>query len=129
MPMFILEDKDGGQFPIVIGDGFSGDEGKDAAKEFVIEKIKEFEAVRLGFISEAWVIEAKHPGMDVKTRPSEHEDRREIVQYYVEDKSGFSKLAYSYILRPEHGEPKLSPVKTLGDDWTRQEGRFVGWFS
>jgi hypothetical protein len=92
---------------------------------FVIRKV-----VRYVFIDEAWLLEAKG-GLDpadllraARKGISGHPDRREVLLLNAEDRHGGHIMGRRYILRPEHGKPKLSPMTILGHDETA--GRMVG---
>jgi len=79
-------------------------------------------------ISEAWIVECwakdAQKALDRLARfetLADHPDRREALTVTAADKDGNVIGGYFYILRPEHGPPKLSPLhnddvrETLGD--------------
>lgn len=108
-PMWILESQTE-VVPIVAP--FDCDATKDAASEFVRAKAKEIKAEVSGFMAEAWVVEADKDTV-INVMPRNHEDRREVIHIYAEDKSGTQLMGHYYILRPEHGKAKLSPFKQM----------------
>ena len=68
---------------------------------------------RYAFVCEAWTI-ATNSMAEVQRwvgRIAEHQDRREILTIHAEDRDGRGLIGYYYILRPEHGPPKLSPLQ------------------
>ena len=79
------------------------------------------------FIDEAWCVEVRDPKqLDFVDRVGarNHEDRREIVMLIAETRDGQRMVGHRYILRPEHGKPKLMPLKIMGEGET--SGRMVG---
>lgn len=118
IPMWVIIGKNDDIVPIL--SPFSSDEEKDATAEFIRSKAKEMDAKPVGFMCEAWVVEAK-AGTKIDCQPSQHTDRREVIQIYAEDKPG-SLFGTYYILRPEHGKAKLSPFKVFDGD---ASGRFT----
>src|SRR4051812_4400618 len=113
-PMWLIEAKDGTVQPVTTQ--FDGPESKAAAAKEVAKIMNDMDAVRYGFMAEAWSIalDKDHPDFDradnVDVR--EHRDRREVVYLMVEDKDGGYLSGAFYILRPEKGTAKLSPFKT-----------------
>ncbi len=97
---------------------FSSSEEKDAVVAFVREKAKEMNADLVGFMAEAWTVSVKKDsGINIRgIVPSEHDDRREVINIVAEDKAGNTAAGFYYILRPENGKPVLSPFKDLGND-------------
>jgi hypothetical protein len=97
----------------------------DHEKDIVVKGLRRMFAAnhvkRYAFIVEAWVAEVKT--LD-GPRPSEHPDRREVLMIHAEDRSGESIIGYYYILRPEHGPPKLSPLDVM--DYDQTTGRMMG---
>lgn len=131
MPIFILENKDGWLLPIITP--FEGDGSKETVAKLVKEKSTNIDAQHIGFMCEAWVIEAKEGRLSEdeldglkngSLTPSEHPDRREVVHIVVESKDGSFVGGQFYILRPEVGKPRLSPFKKMPDG-----GKFTGRFS
>lgn len=123
-PMWILEDRDGNQTALVTP--FDGDDTKEKVAEYLAEFIRERHIVRYGFMSEAYVLEVgkDHPDYDraERLRPSQHQDRREVLNFHVESADGQIGGQY-YILRPEYGKAKLSPLKEM--DGNAIGGRFA----
>lgn len=125
LPMWVLVARVPERQIVPILAPFSCKEEKDAAVHFVREKAKEINADLVGFMAEAWTVSVqKDTYVKGSIVPSEHEDRREVINIYSEDKSGHTLAGFFYILRPEHGKPKLSPFKSLGDD-AGMAGRFA----
>ena len=88
---------------------------------------------RYVFMDEAWILEAhdRIPSREEMQRIQReglehHPDRREILMFSAEDRRGNRLMAHRFILRPERGKAKLSPLKVI--DWTEGEtkGRMVG---
>ena len=81
------------------------------------------------FMSEAWVLHAG-PGADIdginRRGLSEHPDRREAIMFAAENRDGDEQTACRFILRPEHGKAKLSPLKMDDMKNRTSEGRMVG---
>jgi hypothetical protein len=101
----------------------------DEEKEIVVKGLRKMFAVnqvkRYAFIVEAWVAQiAPFEQPEDVPRPSEHPDRREVLMIHAEDRSGESIIGYYYILRPEHGPPKLSPLDIQPYD--QMAGRMMG---
>jgi len=117
-PMWVLESATE-IVPIVAP--FDGDESKDIIANFVRNKAKEMKAEVSGFMAEAWMV-SLDKNQKLEKMPSEHEDRREIIQVFAEDKSGVKIMGTYYILRPEYGKAKLSPFKIMDGS---AEGRFT----
>ena len=117
-PMWILESATE-IIPIIAP--FEGDDSKDMAVVFVRHKAKEIKADVSGFMAEAWMV-SMDKDEKLNRMPSQHEDRREIIQVYAEDRSGAKLMGMYYILRPEFGKAKLSPLKMMDGDAT---GRFT----
>ena len=104
-------------------------EDKDMAVS-LIKALFELESVEtFVFMSEAWILHAG-PGADIdginRRGLSEHPDRREAIMFAAENRDGEEQTACRFILRPEHGKAKLSPLKM--DDMKNREssGRMVG---
>jgi hypothetical protein len=93
-------------------------------KMFAAKQVKRF-----AFIVEAWTVtmqteEDVNGVKDGSLRPSEHPDRREVLIIHAEDRDGESIIGQYYILRPEHGPPKLSPLEVM--PYTCTKGRMMG---
>jgi hypothetical protein len=88
---------------------------------------------RYVFMDEAWILDTQNrvPGPDEWKRIerdglSEHPDRREILMLTAEDRHGNIITAHRYILRPEHGKAKLSPLEIRDMTEGHSVGRMVG---
>lgn len=106
---------------------------KDAVAEKVKEFIKKQKATAYVSAIEAWVVEIPKGGdmpREIKEgRSLKHNpDRRELINILAEDNQGNSVSGCYYILRPEHGKPKLSPLKVFPKA-TKTEGRFTNMFA
>lgn len=123
-PMWVLITPDKVMF--VIAD-FETSKQKDDAIAAVKKLTKDHDAKIVGFICEAWsvALDASHPDFDKMNdiTPSQHPDRREIIQVYREI-GGLIEAGSFYILRPEHGKAKLSPFKSWTEDGM-SGGRFT----
>jgi hypothetical protein len=105
-------------------------EDKDMAVG-LIKALMELEDVETYvFMSEAWILE-RAQGDDIAMADryglSGHPDRREVIMFAAENRNGEEQTARRYILRPEHGKAKLSPL--VLDDMTQigqSSGRMVG---
>jgi hypothetical protein len=94
---------------------------------FAIENIDHYV-----YFTEAWIIDNTRSGqpLDLDKIKREgvrnHPDRREVVMFIAENRDGEILTASRYILRPEHGKAKLTPLKI--DDLTNFEssGRMFG---
>jgi hypothetical protein len=89
--------------------------------------------VRYVFIDEAWIVDKAHvraaevanlEAWVAKHGVSNHPDRREVVMFLAEDLAGCLH-AHRFILRPEHGKPKLSPLKFITSE-AKARGRMIG---
>jgi hypothetical protein len=107
---------------------------KDKAVEIAKAAFAKYNVVQYVFIDEAWILDTVRrrlpKGDEWRKIKSEglrdHPDRREILMYSAESRKGEQFMGHRYILRPEHGPPKLSPLtirETSGDYST---GRMVG---
>lgn len=107
---------------ILIATPWSSDDEKDMTVKALRLMFAEKQVKRFAFVVEAWVASVKTLA-DV-TRPSEHPDRREVLMITAEDRDGSSIMGWYYILRPEIGPPKLSPLEQKPFDATT--GRMMG---
>jgi hypothetical protein len=103
---------------------------KDTAVEIVRALFEERKVLRYVFFDEAWIVGAKEPASLMATMAfakrhgvRNHPDRREVVMFCAEDQTT-TVQAHRYILRPEHGKAKLSPLNWL--DAGESEGRMIG---
>jgi hypothetical protein len=85
------------------------------------------------FMDEAWILDDRKgslPPQDWAKIQREgirnHPDRREAVMFAAENRHGKMLTGTRFILRPENGRPKLSPLRL--DDMSHMEssGRMVG---
>ena len=109
----------------LIATPWSNDEEKQITvnglrKMFAAKQVK-----RYAFIVEAWIAQVTTM-REVRDgpRPSQHPDRREVLMITAEDRDGSQIIGQYYILRPEHGPPKLSPLEVQPYDSTT--GRMIG---
>lgn len=99
---------------------------KDQAMILVRAFFELHDIVRYIFIDEAWIVIGRgdDPRLDLNTKASTHPDRREIVMFSAEDETG-QYLGRRFILRPEHGPAKLSPL-TMAEAGGTLQGRMIG---
>jgi len=112
---------------IIIATPWSNDFEKNAVEHHLRKMFQATGVKRLAFISEAWVATIHKPSAETLAnppRPSEHPDRREVLMISAENREGDSLSGFFYILRPEHGTPKLSPLHM--NDYDQMSGRFTG---
>jgi len=79
------------------------------------------------FLSEAWILHTTKERDPVIPGSLEyHPDRREAIMFTAENRDGESQTARRFILRPEHGKAKLTPL--VFDDMgnIQSSGRMVG---
>lgn len=124
-PAWIAVNKRGSHVPLVIPDMSD----KDRVAQIVRDFLKEQGATRYVSMLECWLYIGKELPQEIKEGKSleHHPDRREAINIHAEDNEGHSISGHMFILRPEHGKPKLSPIKIHSED-TEHEGRFVGMF-
>ena len=128
LPMYHAFKSNGDQFVIASPDIHD----KDVAVGIVKAKFDTEDVESYVFMSEAWVLEQAAVGGPEIERAmqhglSEHPDRREVIAFSAENRDGQMQTARRYILRPEHGKAKLTPLKL--DDMvsiTESRGRMVG---
>ncbi|SRR5580765_6303086 len=108
-------------------------EHKDAGIQAIREQFEKEDVEIYVFISEAWLLETKrsHDRQDLakiaRQGIGNHPDRREVIAFSAENRKGEMLTGRRYILRPEHGKAKLSPL--MLDDMqklTESSGRMVG---
>jgi len=106
---------------------------KDTSTALVRAFMELSEVVRYIVMDEAWTLDTSErlvSSTELKRIKlegvSQHPDRREAIMIVGEDETGFY-TARRYILRPEHGKPKLTPFQFdeshPGGQW---EGRMIG---
>jgi hypothetical protein len=110
---------------ILIATPWEGDDDKRITVDALRQMFAAKQVKRFAFIVEAWIarVSTKEEVWD-GPRPSEHPDRREVLMIHAEDRSGESIMGQYYILRPEHGPPKLSPLEVMPYD--AMTGRMTG---
>lgn len=105
------------------------DADKDVAAAMIVALFAEQKIDHYVFLSEAWILETKGaPDMEkiALSGLEHHPDRREIVAFSAESRDGGAQTARRYILRPEHGRAKLSPLVMDEMSGVKSEGRMVG---
>lgn len=124
-PMWIGVNGKGSHLPLIIADLSDKDAVADAVRSF----LKKNGITRYVMIAECWMYKGKKIPNEVLEGKSikNNRDRREAIHVFAEDNKGNSISGRFYILRPEHGKPKLSPLK-MDAEKTKSEGRFVGMF-
>src|SRR5262245_30264822 len=112
---------------VLISTPWTDDLEKEVALHVIRDFMAERSARRFVFISECWMVEVHttNPREAMQTRASEHPDRREALRITAEDRDGKTMSGHFFILRPEHGPPKLSPFH-LDDDTIALGGWLVG---
>ncbi len=84
---------------------------------------------RFVYFDEAWILESKENiDLDKINREGlkNHPDRREAVIFSAEARNGEMLTAKRFILRPEVGKAKLSPLKIDDMAGVESSGRMVG---
>ena len=110
---------------MLIATPWQDDTEKEIALEMLRSVFRQHHVKRFAFIVEAWLaVAATKEEVFEGPRPSEHPDRREVLMVTAEDRDGSQIMGTYYILRPEHGPPKLSPLEVNKYDHTA--GRMVG---
>jgi hypothetical protein len=109
---------------ILIATPWGDEDEKDATVDALRHLFRAQHVKRFAFIVEAWVRQAVSMEDINSCPPSEHPDRREILMITAEDRDGSQIMGFYYILRPEHGPAKLSPLHVQPYDATA--GRMVG---
>ena len=124
-PMWIAINKKGSHVPMIVADMSDKNKVAEAVRAF----LKKEGATKYVSMLECWTYEGKEIPQEIREGKSlEHNpDRREAVTIVAEDNEGNTLCGRFYILRPEHGKPKLSPLK-VDPEATETEGRFVGMF-
>ena len=127
-PMWIGVNKKGSHIPLLVSDMSD----KNKAAETVRCFLKKQGIIRYVSMLESWVWEGKEgeiPPEILEGKSLEHNpDRREAIIITAEDNEGNEISGRFYILRPEHGKPKLSPLK-LDPREMESVGRFAGMFN
>jgi hypothetical protein len=126
-PMWVAVNKKGSHVPLLIADMSNKDRVAEAVQAF----LKREGATRYVSMLECWTLEGRGKEIPKEIRNGkslEHNpDRREAITIFAEDNEGNHMMGLLYILRPEHGKPKLSPLKIQGE-MTETGGRFARMF-
>lgn len=125
VPMWIGVNKRGSHTPLIIHDMSDKNKVAEIVRAFLR---KEGVSMYVSML-ECWLYEGKDIPPEVCKRESleYNPDSREAIHILAEDNGGNIVSGHFYILRPEHGRPKLSPLK-LAPEETKSEGRFVRMF-
>ena len=106
--------------------------GKDLSVAIIKAWFEIEDIDRYVFMDEAWILDdsqGRYSEAEIKKATSEglehHPDRREIVLFSAENRRGEMRTAKRFILRPEIGKPKLSPL-TIDPVFDHSEGSMVG---
>lgn len=91
-----------------------------ADKARVLQQLKRamsaFGIQQYAIIAEAWMVDVRRPSdLAGYETLKDHPDRREALTISAADNQGNRIAGLYYILRPEHGPPKLSPLQTPYD--------------
>lgn len=128
LPMWHIVKDDGTH--ALIPTPWASDDEKDRTIDALRDIFKKEHVQRYAFICEAWSVLAsdRRQAQDViDKRPSQHPDRREVLRVTAEERNGKTLSGMYYILRPEHGPPKLSPFHQDPPD-LETSGRLTGLF-
>lgn len=107
------------------------DRDKDLSVAMTVAWMQLNDVDRYVFMDEAWIVDDRKGqiGLDMeKIRRmgiSKHPDRREIVMFSAENRRGEQLTAKRFILRPETGKARLSPL-VIDEAFDHSEGRMVG---
>jgi hypothetical protein len=128
LPMWVGISDKGAHIPLMVKDMEDKDQIADGVRQFLKEK----KITRYVSMLECWTLKAKgEAGIPPEVLSGgsleKHPDRREAIHVLAEDKSGDTISGMFYILRPEHGKPKLSPLKVYPKEGAA-EGRFAKMF-
>jgi hypothetical protein len=133
IPILHMVDGNGIHTHIHWATGFETWSAKQTTSQIMRKAVKEAQAVRYALVMEAWAINERGDSrlaFDMIARGEsleQHPDRIEVITILVEDKITQQTLTRQYqILRPEHGEPALSPPRELTT--ARGSGRFNNLF-
>lgn len=114
---------------MILATPFDSDDQKDDTMKALRAMFAERKVKMFVFMCEAWTIKLSEPLASrlllQDIRPSQHEDRREVLRVNAEDGAGNVLSGQFYILRPEHGPATLSPFEQ-DDDKGMVSGRMTG---
>lgn len=124
-PMWIGVNRRGSHVPLLV----TNMSDKNNVSKIIRDFLKKQGITRYVSMVECWTYEGKEIPQEILNGKSlEHNpDRREAIAIIAEDNEGNTISGRFYILRPEHGKPKLSPLKVDAKQ-TTTEGRFVRMF-
>jgi hypothetical protein len=107
---------DGKDENIVIATPWTSPDDQRTTAVLLREMFRKKRVKRYVFMAEAWSMTTftREAAVSVAGHIHIHPDRREILAITAEDRDGHSIMGFYYILRPEHGPPKLSPLQ-IGD--------------
>jgi hypothetical protein len=111
---------------MLIATPWNSAEDKDAVADILRQLFKREGVKCYAFMGEAWTAAiTKIPEVHKWAgKIAQHPDRREILAIHAEDDKGNALMGWYYILRPEHGPAKLSPLQTSVA--TESTGRLMG---
>jgi hypothetical protein len=117
---------DGNDENILIATPWQNPGEKHATAKLLRELFRKQRVQRYAFMAEAWSIAAptREAAISAAGHVHLHPDRREILAITAEDRDGHNIMGFYYILRPEHGPAKLSPLQM--SDGISSAGAFMG---
>jgi hypothetical protein len=120
--------KSGRQMMLMDPEVMRSDEAKEVFCHAFRQAAQEFEVERYAFVCEGWVANATPDDPQSQRRPSEREDRREVLIIAVSNRQGEAIASMREILRDSAGQ-----VSGLGPEEHTPElklgGRFIGLLS
>lgn len=103
---------------------------KDAFSMAIRERVKANNAVRIGYMAEAWSIDSKDDPSIARMLPTgsleHHPKRKEVIHIIVEDKWGKGAMAVFDINRVSETEATLS---LRDEDFRKAGGQYTGRFA
>lgn len=124
-PMVFVVCENGDVAPIMTA--FDGDDTKDAFAAFLRENFPKWGVVRYAFFAEAWAAVIDHPKGEY-VRPSQSDNRKEIVATVCIDRDGTQKMSTLELVR-DWQTGKVIDLVTMDDyDGTGIAGRFAELF-
>lgn len=126
-PMFTIFGGDG-QTIIPVLALWTNDAEKEAVSDAVVKLIEKHNAIRVGFMVEAWLVLGQDdPNIDIDSSPSQHPKRREAIFLTVEDMFGKALSGYLEIIRDDAGKGSLKKIELMPAD-AKSEGKFSHLF-
>ncbi len=122
MPSYVLIGADG--LGHVVGTGWRNDDEKIAAIAQVRDLAREYRAVALSFVTEAWVTDTLHQPDALTMRPSEHPQRHEVVHAFATDKN-HTQMAQWQIVRDRPGGNIIALVEDKIPDGVTVRNRLI----